>query len=206
MIHHRTHRTPPQRRADFARLIALWAQAGHDGGAIDVAAFKIWSDPDLLANLALIDLERPNATKWMTSYRYVGAGLRRLLGRDVTGLSVGDAYPSEIADEIMGAIADCVSETGPVATRREFRLLGVVLGYDRLLLPFGRRGAVTQIAAAIYPVPGWLHDARQWQTLLRTHRAERAASREEATAMWASAIAAQKPHHVDAGEAERWYV
>jgi hypothetical protein len=198
MILHRTRRTQPQDRPEFERLTGLWGRANRLGDGADVYAFDIHAHPDLLPNLALLDLQ---SGRGPAVYRYVGTRLQRLLGRDVTGLSIAEVYPPAIAAEVLAAIGECRTVAAPLSSRREFRILRMVLGYDRLLLPFGTQKFVTLIAVALYPVPAWLRQAAQWQRIVDRHLAMQTPDDEQRN--WASAISACRPARE---QRETWFV
>lgn len=147
-------------REPFRRLIDHW-QACQVGvrNLPDQSGFDIELFADIYGNLALVDLSDPGEP----AYRVVGTALALLLGSDPTGKPISKVFKRSIFEEIRGALIRSVNERRPLFFRREFQLLGVSLGYDRLLLPMSLHGAPTRVLVALFPTDRHLTHAWQWR-------------------------------------------
>ena len=116
---------------------------------------------DVHANIALVAMGGEPAR---ARYLLVGAALKRLLGRDPTGLFIEQVYPHRTAQEIYTAFDAVRASRTPSFYQRDFQILGRSFGYWRLLLPLRLSGhAIERILIGIYPTSTDLRHAAQWQ-------------------------------------------
>lgn len=147
----------------LAELFGLW-KACAGTGAPKACGFPIERVRGGLDHLALIQIRRE---PFAAEYRIFGAALRRMLGRDPTGLRLDAVYPPRFYADIKTALGAMI-ERGPQYHQREFVILGRRFGYYRLLLPLEDSSArSTKAMLAVYPTHAGMMAASQWKGALR---------------------------------------
>lgn len=158
----------------LTQLLACWTRARADGRIPMLAKVLNPSLRPMMPNMALLQLSADGAT---ARYVVVGAALVRLLGKDPTGRLVDEVYSRAISDEVNQALGSAAASGLPAFYQREFRILGRIFGYNRLMLPVARDDAgVSHVILALYPIKADLKDAAQWQDVLRQSQVSRKTS------------------------------
>lgn len=150
-------------REPFRRLIEHWEDCRTGQGDLpDQGLFDIRLFDDTYRHLALVDVSDPA----QPVYRVVGAALTKLLGFNPSGRPLSKVYKDTVFDEVRSALTRCMAERRPLFFRREFQLLGVSVGYDRLLMPMALHGEPTRVLVALFPTDSKLTHAWQWRRLV----------------------------------------
>ncbi len=147
------------------RLYDYWKGAQFDQDVPrqrDVSPAKV---PECMGNIALVGLELKPAR---ARYIIVGRNLKRLLGRDPTGMTVEQAYSKSVAREVYAAFGKTVRSRAATFYKREYNILGQRFGYYRLILPLRLEDTrVSRLLIGIYPTDDRVTDAKPWQRALK---------------------------------------
>jgi len=177
---------------EMADLLAYWQAKKDETGLARQSRLDVDEMWRVLDNIALVDLVPADREKLPAGvdgrYIIVGDRLKKLLGKDPTGMTLGEVYPASVAAEVSRCFRRAVEERKPLYYKREFRILFRSYGYYRLVLPLRLKGrAVRRILLCIYPLDSSLQEASQWQGELR--KLERLEAKERAMAgAWAESM------------------
>jgi hypothetical protein len=121
------------------RLYQYWSSKSPPGrlpGRQNLDPLEI---PDLLFNLALIDIVRANG-ECRFRYRLAGTGIAFRAERDPTGKFFEELYDGEYLQKANSTYQSIVQTGLPFMSRRQFPVGEEYLSYDRLVLPLASDG------------------------------------------------------------------
>ena len=156
---------PDTIRPDEQRdLFDHWLLHSQDGQPPRRALMDMAVMRPVLPNSALVWVERQASG---IRYRAFGSRLVDLFGEDPTGRGPMDVYHPEIAREVVEALSTAMRTGKPAYDLCEFKVLGLTIGYRRLLLPLAHEGVdAGYVIVCIYPMQKWLRSAKDWRSIL----------------------------------------
>lgn len=139
------------------RLLTYWRSLA-DNGLPDYRRFDALDIPDLLGDLAVVEVERPQLR---FRFRLYGTRVAEIRGKDLTGQCIGDpgVFPDDLNRLYLQTYKEVEASGEPVFTIVPYELQRKSVGhYHRLLLPFtdsarGPSGSCDVIVLSFESVP-----------------------------------------------------
>ncbi len=128
-LHHPAH----------VRLYEYWSSKSSSGRSPGRQHLDPVEIPDLLFNLALIDVVRADG-ECRFRYRLAGTGIAKRGGRDPTGKIFEELYDGKYLRKANSTYQSIVESGLPFTSSRKFPVGKEYLSYDRLILPLARDG------------------------------------------------------------------
>lgn len=143
-LHELLERVERESTPQKGRLMRYWLSL-RDGGYPDYRRFDPLDIPDLLGDLAVVEVERPGPR---FRFRLYGTRVAEIRGRDLTGLYIGEpgVFPPDLNRLYRQSYVEVLEGGRPVFSVVPYEPHRRVVGnYHRLLLPFtdSRRGLGT---------------------------------------------------------------
>lgn len=134
------HESTPQK----VQLMRYWLSL-RENGAVDYRRFDPLDIPNLLRDLAVVEVERPGPR---FRFRLYGTRVADIRGKDLTGQYIGDpdVFPPDLNRIYLQSYVEVLESGQPVFSIVPYELERRSVGnYHRLLLPFtdSQRGAGT---------------------------------------------------------------
>lgn len=133
-LHHSAH----------VRMYEYWSSKSPSGRLPGRQHLDPVEIPDLLFNLALIDVVRSDRG-CRFRYRLAGTGIAGRAGRDPTGKCFEELYDGEYLRKANSTYQSIVETGLPFTSSRKFPVGKECLSYDRLILPLARDGETVDI-------------------------------------------------------------